>query len=180
MKKLILFLVLILLPLTVGAATQIDGVFYNLNKSTKTAEVCSDRRCRYNGDVVIPSTVTYEGTEYNVTSIGESAFSKCTEITSVTIPNSVTSIGKGIFYGCTNLTSIVIEEGNSKFDSRDNCNAIIETASNKLLHGCQTTTIPNSVTSIGNLAFEDCSGLTFINLPEGVTDIGESAFSGCI
>lgn len=179
MKKLILFLVLILLPLTVGAATQIDGVFYNLNKSTKTAEVCSDRRCRYNGDVVIPSTVTYEGTEYNVTSIGESAFSKCTEITSVTIPNSVTSIGKGIFYGCTNLTSIVIEEGNSKFDSRDNCNAIIETASNKLLHGCQTTTIPNSVTSIGNLAFEDCSGLTFINLPEGVTDIGESAFSGC-
>ena len=102
-----------------------------------------------------------------------------TEITDLVIPNSVTTIGSYAFYGCSGLTSIVVENGNTKYDSRDNCNAIIETASNTLILGCKTTVIPNSVTSIGSYAFWNCSGLTSITIPNSVTAIGSSAFYGC-
>ena len=77
----------------------------------------------------------------------------CIGLTSVTIPNSVTSIGDDIFAGCDGLTSIKVEDGNPVYDSREDCNAIIETASNTLVFGCMNTIIPNSVTSIGECAF---------------------------
>ena len=115
----------------------------------------------------------------SVTTIGNYAFSDCTGLTSITIPNSVTSIAQYAFSGCTGLTSIKIEAGNTKFDSRDNCNAIIETASNTLVAGCKATTIPNSVTSIGLSAFENCTSLTSITIPNSVTSINSMAFSRC-
>ncbi len=115
----------------------------------------------------------------SVTSIGKHAFSDCSSLTSVTIGNSVTSIGDGAFSNCTGLTSIIVESGNSTYDSRNNCNAIIETATNTLIAGCQATTIPNSVTSIGNGAFSNCTGLTSITIPNSVTSIGKSAFFRC-
>ena len=115
----------------------------------------------------------------SVTSIGSSAFYYCYRLTSVTIGNSVTSIGGSAFRGCSGLTSVVVEKGNSFYDSRENCNAIIETASNTLIFGSNNTNIPNSVTSIGNNAFSDCSGLTSITIPNNLTSIGSSAFSGC-
>ncbi|MDD7405537.1 MAG: leucine-rich repeat protein [Bacteroidales bacterium] len=115
----------------------------------------------------------------SVTSIGDKAFEDCSGLISVTIPNSVTSILGNAFAGCSGLESIVVESGNSKYDSRDNCNAIIETATNTLLAGCKNTTIPNSVTSIGYRAFRGCSGLTSVTIPNSVSSIGDSAFSGC-
>ena len=119
--------------------------------------------------VTIPNSVTF---------IGSGAFYYCTGLTSVTIPNSVTSIGERAFYYC-DLISIVVASGNSKYDSRDNCNAIIETATNTLIAGCKNTIIPNSVTSIGNYAFYYCEDLTEVTIPNSVTSIGESAFEGC-
>ena len=115
----------------------------------------------------------------SVTSIEEAAFEDCTSLTSVTIPNSVTSIGEAAFWGCSALTSMVVASGNSTYDSRDNCNAIIETATNTLIAGCQNTTIPNSVTSIGRSAFWGCSALTSVTIHNSVTSIGEWAFYGC-
>jgi hypothetical protein len=74
---------------------------------------------------------------------------------------------------------MVVASENTKYDSRENCNAIIETSSNTLIAGCKSTIIPNSVTSIGEYAFEFCTGLTSIEIPNSVTSIGEWAFAGC-
>ena len=94
----------------------------------------------------------------------------------MTIPNSVTSIGSGAFGWCSGLSSLSVEAGNTKYDSRENCNAIIETETNTLLYGTKNTIIPNTVTSIGRNAFYDCNGLTTITIPNSVTSIGSSAF----
>ena len=115
----------------------------------------------------------------SVTSIGEYAFYNCSGLTSITIPNSVTSIGKRAFSDCSGLNSIIVESGNTTYDSRNNCNAIIEKSTNTLITGCKNTAIPNSVTSIGEYAFSDCTGLTSITIPNSVTSIGENAFFYC-
>ena len=115
----------------------------------------------------------------SVTSIGNYAFDCCSGLTSVTIPASVTSIGEGVFEYCKNLATITVEDGNTVYNSRNGCNAIIETSSNKLIAGCKNTTIPASVTSIGNYAFSGCSGLTSVEIPTNVTSIGDNAFLEC-
>ena len=115
----------------------------------------------------------------SVSSIGDGAFSGCTDLTGIIIPNSVTSIGGDAFRGCTSMTSIKVDAENTKYDSRNNCNAIIETASNTLIIGCENTTIPNSVANIRAYAFYGCTGLTSVNIPNSVTIIGQSAFSYC-
>ena len=115
----------------------------------------------------------------SVTSIGYHAFEDCSGLTSVTIPEGVTSIGKNPFLGCYNLNTIVVDSGNNNYDSRENCNAIIETATNTLISGCKNTEIPNSVTSIGNHAFFSCKNLTSATIPSSVTKIGNQAFSYC-
>ena len=120
--------------------------------------------------VVIPSTVTY---------IGDGAFYGCSGLTSITIPKSVMKIGAGLFDGCDNLAAINVEIGNPKYDSRNNCNAIIETKTNTLVAGCKNTVIPNSVIYIGKGAFQNCDGLKSITIPNSVVRIGLDAFQSC-
>ncbi|MBR5844636.1 MAG: leucine-rich repeat domain-containing protein [Bacteroidaceae bacterium] len=116
----------------------------------------------------------------SVTSIGSSAFGSCSGLTEITIPGSVTSIGDYAFSHCSGLTKIRVEDGNETYDSRENCTAIVKTATNTLIAGCKNSFIPNSVTSIGDQAFSGCAGLTEITIPESVTSIGEEAFTSCI
>ena len=187
----------------------VDGVRYSVNDDNTTVTVAGYPSGRKpTGDLTIPKSVTFRGCPYPVTSIGDGAFRGCWGLTSVTIPNSVTSIGGSAFYGCSGLTSVTIpnsvtsirggafgggaafgscsgltsikvESGNSVYDSRENCNAIIETATNTLITGCKNTIIPNSITKIGYQAFEHCSGLTSVNIPNSVTSIGGYAFRDC-
>ena len=157
----------------------------------------------YSGDVVIPETITYSGKTYSVTSIGTSAFyecssltsidipssvtsigasafNRCSSLTSIDIPSSVTSIGKMVFGKCLAITSIKVQIENTKYDSREDCNAIIETASNTLVVGCKSSVIPNNVTTIGEEAFDNCEGLTSIIIPNSETSIESEAFDGCL
>ena len=202
------------------------------------------------GDLIIPESVSYEGHNYTVTTIGESAFLYCFYLTNLSIPNSVTTIEASAFAYCQSFTGdlvipnsvttvgygafqycsgydgdliigsavteigdyafnscdgmtgtlyipsgvqslggnsfgycafggIVVDPENNVYDSRNDCNAIIETSTNELLTGCKNTVIPNTVTSIGYCAFRGVTGLTSIVIPESVTVIGENAFAFC-
>ena len=115
----------------------------------------------------------------SVKSIGSSAFYGCSGLTSFNVPSSVTSIAVDAFRGCSNLSSIIVENSNTVYDSRDNCNAIIKKATNELIIGCKSTVIPNTVVSIGSEAFYGCSGLISITIPGSVTSIAVNAFCGC-
>ena len=178
MKKILLFLLSFIIAFHALCSVEIDGIYYNLDSSRKTAEVSRNDN-KYTGSVVIPSVINYQGAKYAVTSIESYAFSGCSDLTSISIPNSVTRISEYAFNGCSGLTSIIVDSGNSAYDSRNNCNAIIRTSSNTLVVGCKNTVIPNGVTSIDSYAFYGCSGLASIAIPSSVTSISEYAFSGC-
>jgi len=113
----------------------------------------------------------------SVTSIGDSAFYRCTSLTSITIPDSVTSISDNVFSHCAGLTGIIVSSENKVYKSDGNC--IIRIQDNVLVVGIKTSIIPNYVTSIGNYAFNGCTGLTSITIPDGVRSIGVSAFLNC-
>jgi hypothetical protein len=115
----------------------------------------------------------------SVNTIARWAFGFDKSITSITIPKSVTKISNYAFVSCEALSSIVIESGNPVYDSRNNCNAIIETGTNTLVVGCKNTVIPESVTKIGNGAFYGSRKLTSITIPENVTAIEMAAFKHC-
>ena len=144
--------------------------YIEIPNSVTTIQDRAFNGCTFLSSITIPNSVT---------SIGNYAFYLCERLKSVTIGNSVTSIGDAAFEYCSGLTSVTVGEGNSVYDSRGGCNAIIETATNTLVAGCKKTIIPNSVTSIGEFAFRGCTGLTSVTIPNSVTSIGDWAFNGC-
>ncbi len=146
---------------------EVDGIYYNLSDG-KACVTSGDNW--YTGAVVIPEKITFNGTTYSVTSIGEQAFAWCYEdLTSVTIPNSVTSIGDMAFAECIGLTSIMIPNSVTSigYYAFSGC------------YGLTSVEIPNSVTSIGERAFERCSGLTTIEIPNSIEYIGNDVFNSC-
>ena len=199
----------------------IDNIQYELDSSNNTAKVVC-KESKYAGDVVIPSHIYIDGIEYAVVVIDNWAFDSCSNLSSVVIPSSVNEIGQWAFNGCNlqsivipksvkvigehafssgeNLVEIRIESKKTKYDSRNNCNAMIDTTSNSLIIGCKNTIIPNDIKIIKQFAFLDSSltsiiippnvidiedyaflrcDLTSINIPDSVTHIGESAFREC-
>lgn len=121
-------------------------------------------------NTIIPSTVEV---------IDSVAFGGCKGLKSIFIPHSVTEIHKTAFYGCGDLCSMIVDKNNKKYDSRDNCNAIIESETNTLIRGCMATVVPNTVTKIDDCAFEGCANMSSVVIPNSVVSIGRSAFNGC-
>lgn len=126
--------------------------------------------------IIIPDSVTV---------IERAAFQYCTHLTSLIIPKSVLEIGKlfidngNAFSGCPALESIIVSKENKNFDSRKDCNAIIDTNDNALICGCKNTIIPDTVKVIAEEAFSGCSGLTSISIPDSVEIIRSRAFYNC-
>ncbi len=146
-----------------------DGIFYAVGSTTEATATVVFGDAPYSGEVIIPSTVTHEGTTYRVTSIGEYAFYDCSNLASITLPESLTSIGEHAFSFCSSLTSIVIPEGVTSIGE----NAFTSCSS------LASIVIPDGVTTIEYYTFGSCSGLTSITIPEGVTEIGDGAFDRC-
>ena len=174
MKKLFfLFLALVATTSLWAYDFQVGDLYYNITSKT-TVEVTYLEEYsseNYSGltTATIPETVTYNGTTYSVTSIGDWAFYNCSSLTSVTIGNSVTSIGNWAFRDCSSLTSIIIPNS-------------VTSIGDHAFYDCSSLTsitIPNSVTSIGYEAFLECRSLTSITIPNSVTSIGNRAFGGC-
>ena len=180
MKRVIFILFAVMFGGTLTAQNQftIGDLTYEVLNGGNSVEV---HDCDTSATSVdIPSTVTNNGTKYRVTSIVLRAFSNCSILTSVTIPNSVTYIGFSAFYGCSSLTTINVDSDNNNYSSIDGI--LYNHAQDTLIQcpGAKTSaTIPNKVTTIGVYAFRDCSSLTSVTIPNSVTTIEENAFSGC-
>ncbi len=151
----------------IGYEFENNGIRYKIGENNTVSVVARD--AKYSGDIVIPSHVSYNGSNYDITSIGESAFSDCSGLTSLTLPNSVTSIGNSAFLDCSGLTSLTLPNSITTIGGWAFCGC----------SGLTSLTLPNSVTSIGEAAFRICSGLTSLTLPNSVTSIGGGAFRGC-
>ncbi len=175
-----------------------NGIFYNILDDESVAVVNPDYQDAYSGDIVVPPSVEYNGGVYTVTTIGQSAFSDSWNLTSISFPNTITTIENGAFAWCDLLSSVtipssvtkimgnpfvacglkemIVENGNKVYDSRDNCNAIIETATNTLIAGFSCSIIPKTVTTIGGGAFSFCYFENLV-IPDNVTTIQGGAFS---
>ena len=128
------------------------------------------KSCKELKSIVIP-----EG----VKTIGKSAFEGCSGLTSIAIPASVESIGNGAFFDCTGIRSIKVAQGNRVYDSREDCNAIVNTRTGELILACASTKMPQGIKKIGYRAFYHCTLTNSLNLPEGIEEIADEAFAGC-
>ena len=192
MKRFYLLTLLVFFSLVVSAVNvEIDGIVYNINVKTGFTEVTANTSHPYTGDIVIPETITYEGTKYTVTAIGQGAFSQ-RDITSITFPNSITSIGAVAFANCKLLDTIALPEkvtviGDMCFA---NCQSLrrvvipegVTLIDNSAFNSCyslDSVSIPHSVTTIEDWAFANCKGLKYVEMPSGLTYVGQGAFGDC-
>lgn len=179
-------------PVAYGADFTINGISYNvISVKDKTVEVTSGE-VKYSGDVIIPSTVLYNETDFTVASVGYRTFFQCYNVTSVIIPKSVTTIAERAFSYCTKLTSVIIPNsviiiGISAFSYCTNLSEVIIsdsalTIADDVFAGCYKLTsviIPNFVTTIGKSAFRGCKGLARIKIGDSVRTIDMNAFEDC-
>ena len=194
MKKYVRYLLVLLMcgfltEVKAQTTFQVDGINYYLDGSEARV---SDNRDYSGSKIIIPNSVLYDGKNYPVTSIADSAFLWNLHLKEITIPNSVTTIGDGAFDGCSNLTEVTIPNSVTTIGDRafDGCSDLTEvTIPNSVTtigdwafyncYGLTTVTIGNSVTTIGDGAFYSCSNLTEITIPNSVTNIGDGAFDSC-
>ena len=166
-----------------------NGVKYALNNGTATV---ARQGAALSGEIIIPEQITYKDVVYGVTSIGEDAFSYCSSLESITIPESITSIGESAFSYCSSLTSVNIPDsvtsiGGSAFRNCSSLTSItipdsVTSISDYAFYNCRSLTsitIGGGVTSIGDYAFQYCSSLVSITIPDSVISIGDWAFDGC-
>lgn len=171
MKKFYVSLLLFLLGTSsLFAYEKIDGIYYELNTTARTATVLFTvgEVGDYSGAIVIPESVTYNNREYKVTEIGASPYVNKYNITSIKIPSTISHIGKGAFYGNSTLNSVEISEGVSSL-----------TIDASAFYGCKALNsiyLPSGVTRIEEQAFADCSSLAYVTLSDGLTYIGDYAF----
>ena len=185
-----------------GNMFEVDGITYiPTSMSERTCDIVDYDCNRMATTLDIEATVTYKNIEFTVNnisdyafygnkhlekvtlanqgSVGTYAFANCSKLVTVNIAEGVTLVGNALFEGCNELSIISVAEGNAMYDSRNNCNAVIEKKTNKLVAACNQTVIPESVTAIGDYAFSGCKELSAINIHENIMSIGDYAFSGC-
>ena len=179
-------------PPVVGQSFAANGINYIVTKATLPYEVAVGNNAGFSGDAVVPATVFDSGNEFNVTAIGESAFHGCTELTSVSIPNSVITIDRQAFYDCYSLASVtipnsVVSIGHAAFGYNFNLTSLtlgsgLTNIGVSAFYGCNVlteVTIPNGVTTIGNEAFRNCTAITALGIPSSVTSFGNNVFTDC-
>lgn len=171
--KLIIKLLTLLVMLSTGLTSyaydiEVDGIYYNIFASTKTAKVTYGNNL-YTNQITIPESINYGSHSLMVVGVDDEAFKDCTSLTTVNLPKTITSIGPNAFGGCNSLTTINLPE-------------IITIIGEGAFSGCSSITnvnLPKSVTSIGSSAFSGCTSLTDIDLPETITTINSGTFRGC-
>lgn len=168
----------------------IDGVYFTFNMEDQTAEVTSGEN-KYTGEVIIPSSIIHNGVTNLVTTIGAESFSDCSELTSVSIPESVTSIGGYAFMNCIGLSFVTIPESVTSIEAGAfNCSGLtsvnipygVTSIGHNTFSCCYSltsVTLPESLTSIDDYAFSWCNSLTSISIPSSITSLGEGVFYGC-
>ena len=150
-----------------------NGFYFNFNEGVDGSSVSITHNSYsggYESNIVIPPKVIYNGHTYDVTGIGESAFSSCISLQSVTIPMSITTIGDFAFSGCEQLSNIIIP----------NSVISIGLCAFQGCYGLNSLKMSNSVTTIGDYAFYDCSSFSTIEIPNSVISLGQGAFKDCI
>lgn len=163
---------------------QIGELYYNLDSENHSAEVTYAEYANENNyagltTIDVPASIIYMNETYSVDSIEDIAFRECQTLTSVYIPSSIIRIDGNIFFGCNNLSSVIVADENPIYDSRDNCNGIIETATNCLVAGCPATNIPSDIVTLGAYCFGGLSTITYMYLPESLTTIEDGVFTFC-